>query len=301
MSSETKDPGQNSHRLDNRNGQTYAGPTPDLTRDERKEILPDDGSKGGAERRKFPRADIMLKVQYRDARDFLADYTENISAGGVFIATEEQFETGTELHFEVSFPGLLDPIPLNGVVKWCRPASSPEEPAGIGIQFAPEQAAKRGPLAQLVTKLEKGEPAKAAEAPVVFRVLLVEDNVVVRDMFRYGIQKLTARKRFPGTSLEVSEAENGKQAWDMMKKQTFHLLVLDLYMPVMDGRQLIEHVRSDEKLKNIPIIVVSSGGREDREHALEAGADLFLAKPIKLKEMVETIEALIGTKRASVT
>jgi uncharacterized protein (TIGR02266 family) len=269
--------------------------------DERNSALPDNGSKGGAERRKFPRADIMLKVQYRHAKDFLADYTENISAGGVFIATQEQFEKGTELDFEVSFPGLLDPIPLKGVVKWCRPARSPDEPAGIGIQFAPEQAVGKGPLAQLVTKLEGGERLKPTEAPVVFRVLLVEDNVVVRDMFRYGIQKLSARKRFPGTRLEVSEAENGKQAWDIMKRQSFHLLVLDLYMPVMDGRQLIEHVRSDEKLKDIPIIVVSSGGREDRERALAAGADLFLAKPIKLKEMVETVEALIGTNRSSKT
>jgi uncharacterized protein (TIGR02266 family) len=272
---------------------------PKNTPGERNETLPDDGSKGGAERRRFPRADIMLKVQYRHAKDFLADYTENISAGGVFIATDEQFEKGTELDFEVSFPGLLDPIPLKGLVKWCRPARSAEEPAGIGIQFEQEQAVSKGPLAQLVTKLEHSASAKPADGPVVFRVLLVEDNVVVRDMFRYGIQKLTARKKFPGTSLEVAEAENGKQAWDMMKRETFHLLVLDLYMPVMDGRQLIEHVRSDEKLKGIPIIVVSSGGREDRERALAAGADLFLSKPIKLKEMVETVEALIASNRPS--
>jgi CheY-like chemotaxis protein len=77
--------------------------------------------------------------------------------------------------------------------------------------------------------------------------------------------------------------------------------VLDLYMPVMDGRQLIEHVRSDDNLKDIPIIVVSSGGREDRDAALAAGADLFLAKPIKLKEMVETVEALIASNRPSGT
>jgi uncharacterized protein (TIGR02266 family) len=264
--------------------------------------LPDDDSKNGAERRKFPRADIMLKVRYRHAKDFLADYTENISAGGVFIATEEQFEKGTELDFEVSFPGLLDPIPLKGMVKWCRPARSAEEPAGIGIQFAAEEAVGKGPLAQLVTRLEEGGgSAEPADSPVTFRVLLVEDNVVVRDMFRYGIQKLSARKRFPGTRLQVEEAENGKQAWDIMKRKMFDLLVLDLYMPVMDGRQLIEHVRSDDKLKDIPIIVVSSGGKEDREAALAAGADLFLAKPIKLKEMVETVEALIASNRRSTT
>jgi uncharacterized protein (TIGR02266 family) len=263
--------------------------------------LADNENETGAEKRQYRRAPIMLKVRYRAAQDFLADYTENVSEGGVFVATEEKFEEGTELDFEISFPGLLDPIPLRGVVKWCRPHRSPEEPAGIGIQFLFDRSPGRGLLATLVDKLDNREKEEPPEQPEeteqrqLFRVLLVEDNVVVRDMFRYGIQKLTRRNRTEGTILEVEEADNGKQAWDMLKKKQFNLLVLDLYMPVMGGDQLIQYVRQDPALKDIPIIVVSSGGRDDHRRAIQSGADIFLSKPIKLKEMVETVEALIST------
>ena len=96
----------------------------------------------------------MLKVRYGKAADFLADYTENVSEGGLFIATQERFEMGTILDFEISFPGLLDPIQLQGEVKWYRPASSSDEPAGIGVQFL-SQAHGSGPLSTLVSRLNQ--------------------------------------------------------------------------------------------------------------------------------------------------
>jgi uncharacterized protein (TIGR02266 family) len=247
------------------------------------------------EKRRFRRSPILLKVRYRAAQDFLADYTENLSAGGVFIATEERFPEGTTLDFEISFPGLLDPIPLKGVVKWSRTEGTPEEPAGIGVQLLLDESPGQGHLETLVSSLDRrSEQAAPGESQRTFRVLLVEDNVVVRDMFRYGIHKLKRGNTLAGTMLEVVEADNGKEAWDLLKKNTFHLLVLDLYMPVMDGEQLIQYVRNDPELKEIPIIVVSSGGKEDHARALKLGADIFLPKPIKLKEMVETVEALVS-------
>jgi uncharacterized protein (TIGR02266 family) len=260
------------------------------------------GDNPGAEKRQHRRSPILLKVAYRNAQDFLIDYTENISAGGMFIITEEAFEVGNVLDFEISFPGLLSPIPIKGMVKWCRPASSPDEPAGIGVQFIMEDTASQGPLSTLVARLNQPEPVEpttpqplAEAAGTVFRVLLVEDNMVVRDMFRYGIQKLTRKKNFPHIHLEVEEADNGKEAWELLKTRPFHLLILDLYMPVMDGHQLIQYVRMDPLLRSIPIIVVSSGSREDRKKATALGADIFLSKPVKLKEIIDTVETLIST------
>jgi len=237
----------------------------------------------------------MLKVRYGHARDFLADYTENISAGGVFIATEDKFERGTVLDFEISFPGLLDPIQLKGEVMWSRPSPSGDEKAGMGIKFLSEGSGP-GPLSTLVAKLEN--PSRAVEAEtggVVFRVLLVEDNVVVRDMFHYGIRKMTRDDKLGGARIEVEEADNGKQAWDLLQQKEFNLVILDLYMPIMDGNQLIHHMRAEERLAKVPIIVVSSGGIEDRRRALKNGADIFLSKPIKLRQMVETVESLIAS------
>ena len=254
-----------------------------------------DGKAGGAERRIHQRSPIMLKVTYKTATDFLAAYTENISVGGLFIATEEHITKGSKLDFEISFPGLLDPIPLTGIVKWVRPNLSQQEPAGIGVQFLMDTGrAIDGPLGILINHASNGDAQATDESLVMFRVLLVEDNVVVRDMFRYGIQKLSRQKRLPISSIEVDEVSNGAEAWDLLQKKTYHLVVLDLYMPVMDGSQLIQRIRADAGLKTIPIIVVSAGGAEDRKQAMALGADIFLSKPIKLKEMLETVEKLIS-------
>lgn len=253
-----------------------------------------DERSSGEDKRIFPRNEVMLKVEYPNAAQFLADYTENISEGGVFINTEETFVRGQLLDFAVSFPGLLDPIRVRGEVMWRRPGRTPGEPAGIGVRFLMDQSPDRAGLIALIQKLRKrAQPAVAGAKPVTFRVLLVEDNVVVRDMLRYGIQKLSHKAEFPAAQLEVVEADNGQDALEHLKRSEFHLVIVDLYMPVMDGGQLIEHIRTNPRLESVPVLVVSSGGREGRVKAVKAGADVYLDKPIKLKQMMETIETLI--------
>jgi len=248
----------------------------------------------GADKRVFARSPMMLKVEYASTDEFLADYTENISGGGVFITTSADFSQGQIIDFTISFPGLLEPIAVRGEIKWCRPEGG-DEPAGIGVQFLMDESPGRDPLKHLIQRLERPlVDQTSAESPRIFRVLLVEDNVVVRDMFRYGIQKLSRRNNIPSSQLEVIEADNGKEAWDLLQANEIHLVIVDLYMPVMDGGQLIEFIRAEPKLKHIPVLVVSSGGREGRMRAIQTGADVYLDKPIKLKRMMETIETLIA-------
>jgi uncharacterized protein (TIGR02266 family) len=253
-----------------------------------------DSKDNGADQRRFPRSPMILKVEYENASDFLSDYTENISDGGVFIATAGQFERGKVIAFSISFPGLLDPIQVAGEVAWIRPQATRDEPAGIGVQFLVDRSPGRQSLENLLSRLQRrGEMHRAGGADSSFRVMLVEDNVVVRDMFRYGIQKLSQREGFPSPQIEVIEADDGKEAWDLLQKEDIQLVIVDLYMPVMDGGQLIELIRADQRLADLPILVVSSGGQEGRQRAIQSGADVYLDKPIKLKQMMETIETLI--------
>jgi uncharacterized protein (TIGR02266 family) len=251
-------------------------------------------NESNVDRRQHPRAPMMLKVVSRETLSFLTVFTENVSEGGVFIATNEQYTIGEEVDFEISFPGLLDPIPMKGLVKWSRKAMPPNEPAGIGVEFLSNCSPGANSLNKLLTNLESAE-GKTGEIPeVVFRVLLVEDNSVVRDMFRYGVERISLRQRSIKARVEVEEASDGKEAWTLLKERPFHLVILDLYMPVMDGTQLIELVRNDEKLKDLIILVVSSGGIEGKEMAKQYGADAYLDKPIKLKDMTETIATLLA-------
>jgi len=74
---------------------------------------------------------------------------------------------------------------------------------------------------------------------------------------------------------------------------TFHLVMTDLYMPVMDGFALVERIRQEDKLKNIPVIVISAGGKDAQEKALAAGVDIYLRKPVKLAEVLETVKQLL--------
>ncbi len=248
----------------------------------------------GVERRQHNRAPMMLKVASRDTRTMLNVFTENISQGGVFIATNEQFSVGEEVEFEISFPGLLDPIPMKGLVKWSRKSLSLDEPAGIGIEFLSSHSAGANSFFQLVANIESGGKQRDEVSEIVFRVLLVEDNAVVRDMFRYGVEKISLRQRAIRARVEVEEAGDGKEAWTILKSRPFHLVILDLYMPVMDGAQLIELVRKDEQLKDLIILVVSAGGIEGKDLAKHYGADAYLDKPIKLKDMTETIATLLA-------
>ncbi len=245
--------------------------------------------KSGDERRQYERRNLILRVDYNDAAQFLKDYTENVSEGGVFIATHQSYAPGDRVEFEVSFPGLLDAVAMKGVVRWIRPAS-PGNDAGIGVQFEEEP----GPEGGFLRRLQARGKLDPDQEEVAFRILLVEDNVVVRDMFRFGLQKFTTQFQLSRTRIEVDEAGDGKQAWDLIQKKPFHLLIIDLYMPVMDGGTLIQRIRETEATKTTPILVVSSGGHEGRLAAAQAGADVYLDKPIKLRQMTETIATLIA-------
>src|SRR5687767_10899495 len=90
--------------------------------------------------RAHPRAPIELRVAYQRMNAFLADYTRDISKGGVFIKTTTPFPIGTEFDFHISLPKRPEGILLKGRVVWVDDGKDPEGAskgagAGMGIQF----------------------------------------------------------------------------------------------------------------------------------------------------------------------
>ena len=74
-------------------------------------------------------------------------------------------------------------------------------------------------------------------------------------------------------------AADGAEVWTVLQSEAVNLLVSDINMPRMNGFELTEKVRGDEKLKTLPIILVTSlDSREDREHGIWAGADAYIVK-----------------------
>jgi len=239
------------------------------------------------ERRQSQREALTLKVEYDDAAELIADYTENISHGGTFIQTHRELPEGTGVRLILSFPGLLKPLHLAGVVKWTR--TFPSEQRGVGVAFElsdPEASAR---LATMIERIAAGDPELVARN---IRILVVEDNPHVANLIRDGLQGGGARQLPWKVNFIFTHAGNGRDALDAMNANPFDFVIVDVYLPIMDGAQLIAHMRASEKLKATPVVAVSAGGPAARDAALGAGADIFLDKPMRLAEIVDTIRRL---------
>ena len=114
------------------------------------------------------------------------------------------------------------------------------------------------------------------------RVLLVEDNA---DMRSHIAQLLRGR-------YTVSTAENGKRALEMMRAEPPHVVLSDVMMPELDGLSLVEIAKSDERLRFIPIILITARtGKDALVAALETGADDYIAKPFSPAELRARVRA----------
>jgi uncharacterized protein (TIGR02266 family) len=252
----------------------------------------------GKNNRRHTRIEIILKVAYDTSEGFLADYAKNASHGGIFIATNRNFNVGDKISFDISFPGLLEPIRCHGEVRWQRaPIKATEDkPAGIGVAFEFKSEEQRRQIDELVKKLNQEAPEELPEeAP--FRVLVAEDNPLVREMLRFGVRKFHRTGPAAGRELEVIEAENGQEAWEHIKEGAADLAIIDYYMPIMNGAQLIRKIRETESLQSLPVIVVSVGGEEARQDSYAAGADLFLDKPVLLGQLFASLRRLLGLQQ----
>ncbi len=244
-----------------------------------------------AEKREHPRIPFILRVDFADRRA-LAGSTENLSRGGLFIQTDHPFEPGDVVPLSLSFPGLMDPIEITGKVTWLRSARG-DEPGGVGVCVERELDRKR-----LGALLNAGSPEPRSSEVTTppaegFKVLIVEDNPHIVEMYSYVLKKLAAGDLNGKVPLEVHFAPDGHHAIKTLLEGRFHLVMTDLYMPVMDGFVLVERIRAEERLKGIPVIVISAGGKDAQQRAIEIGVDVYLRKPVKFAEVLETVKHLL--------
>ena len=128
------------------------------------------------------------------------------------------------------------------------------------------------------------------------RVLIVEDNPHIIEMYSYVLKKLAANEFKGETPLEVHFAADGHAAMAMLQESPFSLVMTDLYMPVMDGFQLLEKMRSTPALSQIPVVAISAGGLDARDKAMKLGVNVFLKKPVRFAEVMDTVKQLLRLK-----
>lgn len=120
------------------------------------------------------------------------------------------------------------------------------------------------------------------------RVLIVDDSHDIREMWRLWLT-------FWG--FQVDEAQNGFEAVDKARLHRPDLVLMDLWMPVLDGLAATERLKADPRTSEVPVLALSAytlPAAVDR--ALAAGCDSFLPKPVDPDQLLEKIRQLFGRR-----
>jgi CheY-like chemotaxis protein len=225
---------------------------------------------------------VRLVVDYENAADFLDDYAEHLIHLEGFVQTERLVPAGTQVQLGLTFPGLIEPIVVDGVVA----AQADPESTWTHVQLLASATAR---LATIVERIHARD--RRVVVPVA-RVLIAEDNAHICELVKNGLTTAT-RRELRDMAFEFNTALDGGAALELLKHEQFDAAIVDIYLPVLDGGALIRQIRTTLGLPRMPVIALSGGGEAARNAALRAGASTFLDKPIRLRSIVETLRQLI--------
>lgn len=258
-----------------------------------------------------------------EVHDEMLDLSDTIQ--GVFKLVRGQFEAGgIEVNF--SFPGESNPVITDRVIlrqvlislfkdmlhnASCKSLTITCEDTGkeVGITFA---ALTRSPLVQTDDDDEEEDltavkywcdrlHARVAESlettrekrtirrtlwlpqPAQKIMLVIDDQVAVVNLFQRYLSQ---------TGILVIGVSEPEKAVSLARRFLPALITLDVMMPQMDGWELLQLIKLDEKLKNIPVIVCSAWDDPDLSHSL--GASVYLKKPVTQKMLLEAVNRLIS-------
>jgi len=122
-------------------------------------------------------------------------------------------------------------------------------------------------------------------------VLIVDDSITIRQVVKNELVQLGFMEH------QIREAGDGKSASDILANTKFDMVISDWNMPKMDGLDLLKHIRSTPKLKDIPFLMLTSEANEENIlKALEEGADQYITKPFKATMLEETIKKILSAK-----
>ncbi|MBW3572729.1 MAG: response regulator [Gemmatimonadetes bacterium] len=118
------------------------------------------------------------------------------------------------------------------------------------------------------------------------RVLLVEDVPNNREIYRTILEH---------AGHTVVEAVNGAAGIELARSESPDVIVMDVTMPLMDGLEATRRLKADRGTAGIPVLILTAHAYDsDREDAMRAGADAYLAKPCPPRTVVQEVERLVG-------
>jgi two-component system chemotaxis response regulator CheY len=119
--------------------------------------------------------------------------------------------------------------------------------------------------------------------------LIVEDSPMMRQLLVFAMSRIK--------NMGIVEADDGVDALKKLASTKFDIIITDINMPIMDGLKLVKRVRSDPVYKDVPIVIITTeGAEEDRQRALQLGANAYITKPIQAPQVISTVKELLEIK-----
>ncbi|MEW6542423.1 MAG: chemotaxis response regulator CheY [Nitrospirota bacterium] len=119
------------------------------------------------------------------------------------------------------------------------------------------------------------------------KVMVVDDMSTMRRIVKNILKQLGYAN--------IEEAENGKEALDKLKGESFGLVVSDWNMPVMTGIDMLRAIRADESLKHIPVLMVTAEAqKENIVEAVQAGVSNYIVKPFTAESLQEKLNKIFN-------
>jgi len=118
------------------------------------------------------------------------------------------------------------------------------------------------------------------------KVLIVDDEIINRKLTTSYLLNLGYDEKF------ILEAEDGEEALDILRHQDVDYVLLDIYMPKMSGLELVDIMKADEKLKDIPVVIVTTDDKL-KQVALDRNINKFIVRPIDFNDFVKAISEFV--------
>ncbi|HJR06003.1 MAG TPA: response regulator [Pyrinomonadaceae bacterium] len=122
------------------------------------------------------------------------------------------------------------------------------------------------------------------------RILIADDYDDNRELMRLMLES---------AGYSVRETRDGRECVAAARAELPDIVLIDLSMPVLNGWETLETLRADERTRSLHCIAVTAfAADQDRQRALEAGFDAYLAKPYRSKDLLDLVEAILSRRRS---
>ena len=120
-----------------------------------------------------------------------------------------------------------------------------------------------------------------------YTCLVVEDSPMMRQLIVFALWRIR--------HLDVVEADDGVDGLNKLSAGKFDLVITDINMPIMDGLKLVKRIRTDAVHRDVPIMIITTeGAAEDRQRALQLGANAYITKPIQAPQVISKVKELLN-------